>query len=164
MPNSLTACPNSASYISFCLFSRRAITPRPAQGPLACDLLLMTEREQGQDDVAGDRHTRLDKSPHTRSQAVGPRWESLALTSPGGALPAIQPRYHVHFIQLPSLAPHRRCVNLERCFDGAAWPCFNVRPLGPIAHAASRTGLTAGCVPVLSTKTDPLGPFAHVTQ
>lgn len=27
----------------------------------------------------------LDKTPHTRSQAVGPRWKSLASTSPGGS-------------------------------------------------------------------------------
>lgn len=37
-----TACPDWASNMFLCLLSRSAITPRPIQGPLACDLLLMT--------------------------------------------------------------------------------------------------------------------------
>lgn len=42
------------------------------QGPLACDLLLMTERRHQQDGAAGDRHTSSTR-PHTRGpKPLGP--------------------------------------------------------------------------------------------
>lgn len=59
--------------------------------------------------------TRLLTRPHTRSQAVGPRTQSLALTSPGG--PSLQFNIDIMFILFNCLSPHRRCVTTP------AWPC-----------------------------------------
>ena len=53
------------------------------------------QQQQQQDDAAAD-DMRLDKTPHTWSQAVGPRCESLALTSPGG--PSLQFNLDIMFI------------------------------------------------------------------
>lgn len=67
--------------------------------------------------------------PHTRSQAVGPRTQSLALTSPGG--PSLQFNIDIMFILFNclSLAPHRRCVNPVGCSDDACVAVSNAGTL-----------------------------------